>query len=73
MVMVVVALVGAANLVAQGKAARPTSVAVVDVQQVFNTLDDNRSGRVNVRELVGALGEVCARNTHPLANSMILL
>ena len=42
-----------------------SKVQQLNAKTVFNTLDDNRSGRVNVRELVGALGEVCARNTHP--------
>lgn len=48
--MVVVALVGAANLVAQGKAARPTSVAVVDVQQVFNTLDEKSTVEADITQ-----------------------
>ncbi|QNN22869.1 OmpH family outer membrane protein [Planctomycetales bacterium ZRK34] len=48
--MVVVALVGAANLVAQGKAARPTSVAVVDVQQVFNALDEKSTVEADITQ-----------------------
>lgn len=48
--MVVVALAAAANLVAQGKAARPSAVAVVDVQQVFNSLDEKATVEADITQ-----------------------
>jgi Skp family chaperone for outer membrane proteins len=48
--MTAVALIGAANLVAQGKAARPTAVAVVDVQEVFNALDEKATVEADITQ-----------------------